>query len=61
MRSANVGGHLGKVGQWLSEERRSNNRRFVDIELNMNGQKDYMHSAVAYAHSSSIRGVSNTL
>ncbi|CAD5228160.1 unnamed protein product [Bursaphelenchus okinawaensis] len=57
VKQSDIALHFAAVGEWLSNERRANNRRFIDIELNMNGQKDYLHSAVAFAHSSYLRNL----
>ncbi|KAI6174111.1 BTB domain-containing protein [Aphelenchoides besseyi] len=40
--------HLREVGEWLRDEHNCNNRRFMDVQLLMNGQDEYLHSAVAF-------------
>ncbi|KAI6205814.1 BTB domain-containing protein [Aphelenchoides besseyi] len=46
--------YLREVGDWNRYERNSNNRRFMDVQLLMNGREEYLHSTVAKVHSTYI-------
>ncbi|KAI6241346.1 BTB domain-containing protein [Aphelenchoides fujianensis] len=48
-------GHLSQVGQWLRAERAANSRRLVDVHVQVDGQTDHLHSAVAFPHSARLR------
>ncbi|KAI6210472.1 hypothetical protein M3Y96_00332000 [Aphelenchoides besseyi] len=52
---SNLFDHLRKVGEWFRDEYNYKSRRLTDIQLRMNGQDEYLHSAVALVHSTYLR------
>uniref|UniRef100_A0A183U906 BTB domain-containing protein n=1 Tax=Toxocara canis TaxID=6265 RepID=A0A183U906_TOXCA len=50
---------LLRVGQHLRQSRTCRDRRFVDVEIVCDHQKDYAHSTLACVHSSFIHETMN--
>uniref|UniRef100_A0A0M3I5M6 BTB domain-containing protein n=1 Tax=Ascaris lumbricoides TaxID=6252 RepID=A0A0M3I5M6_ASCLU len=59
--SSNLNAHLIRVGEYLRKSRASYDKRFVDVEIICDNQKDYVHSLVANIHSSFVRETMNNI
>ncbi|MFH4974234.1 hypothetical protein AB6A40_000943 [Gnathostoma spinigerum] len=50
-------GHFARVGEYLREARGRSDRRYVDVEIVVDQQRDLLHSVLGYVHSRFIRNM----